>query len=123
MGLAPPPRDQTNRDLPRTYGVGVALAYSAYATVYRSECPQGPEWPPPQRIIAGDGAGEMCCFLQNSPRTTQPDRQLRSDYRSLSGQLPVMADGGVVIAAQHDHFHTYTASLPSLLMVHFRSHD
>ena len=48
-GSCPPekcwaPRDQTDRDLPRTNGV--ALAYGAYATVYRSECPQGPEWPP-----------------------------------------------------------------------------
>ena len=34
--LLPPHRDQTDRDLPRTNGVGVALAYGAYATVYRS---------------------------------------------------------------------------------------
>ena len=45
VGLDPPhPRRSTDRDLPRTNGVGVALAF--YATVYRSECPQGPEWPP-----------------------------------------------------------------------------
>ena len=40
VGLEPPQkivgplRDQTDRDLPRTNGVGVALAYGAYATVY-----------------------------------------------------------------------------------------
>ena len=39
---------QPDRDLPRTNGVGVALAYGVYATVYRSECPQGPECPPPR---------------------------------------------------------------------------
>ena len=50
VGLGPP-RDQTDRDLPRTNGVCVALAYGAYATVYRSECPQG--------IRAGDGASPM----------------------------------------------------------------
>ena len=38
LGLAPqkivgPPRDQTDRDLPRTNGVGVALAYGAYCIV------------------------------------------------------------------------------------------
>ena len=38
-GFCPPPRHQTDRNLPRTNGVGVALAYGAYATVYRSEYP------------------------------------------------------------------------------------
>ena len=33
VGLAPPPRHQTDRDLLRTNDVGVALAYGAYATV------------------------------------------------------------------------------------------
>ena len=49
-----PPRDQINRNLPRTNGIGVALAYGANATVYRNECPMGPN--APQRIRAGDGA-------------------------------------------------------------------
>ena len=46
VGLPPrtlltPQRDQTDRPLPRTNDVGVA-----HATVYRSECHQGPEWSP-----------------------------------------------------------------------------
>ena len=51
-----PPTDQTDRDLPRTNGVGVVLAYGAYATVYQSECSQGPKCPL-QGIRAGEGAG------------------------------------------------------------------
>ena len=52
-----PPRDQINRNLPRTNGIGVALAYGAYATVHRSECPQGPECPPPREsgLVKGPG--------------------------------------------------------------------
>ena len=47
-----PPRDQTDRDLPRTNGF--ALAYGAYATVYRSECPPLRE----SGLVTGPGTGK-----------------------------------------------------------------
>ena len=62
VGLAPPQkivgpsRNQTDRDLPRIIGVGVALAYGAYATVYLSECLQSPECPSRESgLVTGPG--------------------------------------------------------------------
>ena len=62
VGFAPPPENcwaPQRSDLPRTNGVAVSLACGAYATVYRSECPRGPEYLP-QGIWAGDGADSAC---------------------------------------------------------------
>ena len=70
-----PPRDKTDRDLPRTNGVGVALAYGDYATVYRSECPQGPECPFPRESGLVTGLSVVIDIFRPARRTAQRARE------------------------------------------------